>query len=101
MSRLGITFGETNPIIMSWSISLIGKPENVSAALTAHSGTLSGQPKVEFDDALPHLVGLVNQNFGFGNPVSLIANGHGYAADGEQKNRTISVSLTVQPGMLV
>ncbi len=48
---------------MSWSINLMGKPEDVARALQAQSETLSGQSKAEFDDALPHLMALVRQNF--------------------------------------
>jgi hypothetical protein len=42
---------------------LIGRPENVVAALKAESAKLTGQCKAEFDDALPHLSGLVLENF--------------------------------------
>ncbi len=48
---------------MSWSVTFIGKPENVSKALNAQSEQLSGYSKEEFDAALPHLDGLVMQNF--------------------------------------
>jgi alpha-galactosidase len=62
---------------MSWSITLIGKPENVAKALEAHSEKLNGLSKVEYDDALPHLIGLVKQNFGTSNLVKIDASGHG------------------------
>ncbi len=48
---------------MSWSISFIGKPENVAAALMEESGKLSGQSKIEFDAARDSLITLVNNNF--------------------------------------
>ncbi len=79
---------------MSWSIAIIGSPENVATALTAQSEKLEGQSKVEFDSAMPHLIGLVKENFGPDNPVvKLAANGHGYAADGEQKQRYFTATI--------
>lgn len=48
---------------MSWSICVIGKPEDVVSALQEESLKLTGQCKAEFDDALPHMVGLLRQNF--------------------------------------
>lgn len=47
---------------MSWSITAEGRPAEVVEKLQAYGASLTGQSKVEFDDALPHLVGLVNQN---------------------------------------
>lgn len=55
---------------MSWSFSAIGTPEKIAAALDEESGKLSGQSKVEFDDAMPHLQALLRQNF--------VAEGSGY-----------------------
>jgi hypothetical protein len=84
---------------MSWSITIIGHPANVATALTAQSEKLDGQSKVEFDSALPHMVALVNENFnseGLQQPViKLAASGHGYAANGEQKQR--SFTATIEP----
>ena len=48
---------------MSWSISFIGKPENVEKSQEANSEKLSGASKEEYDDAKPHLIAIVNQNF--------------------------------------
>lgn len=87
---------------MSWSIILIGSPENVSKALTEQSDKMEGQSKKEYDSALPHMVGLVNENFGSDNPiVKITAAGHGYLADGEQKQRNCTVSVERIYGMLV
>jgi hypothetical protein len=42
------------------------------------------QSKLEYDSALPHLVGIVKENFGTNVPiVKLSAAGHGYASNGE------------------
>lgn len=66
---------------MSWSVTFIGKPENVSKALNAQSEQLMGFSKEEFDAALPHLDGLVKQNFNSnadnGPVIKLVASGHG------------------------
>lgn len=66
---------------MSWSFSAIGSPEKIAAALDGQSGKLNGQSKLEFDDALPFIKGLLAQNFG-GSPGYLLridANGSGSA----------------------
>jgi hypothetical protein len=79
---------------MSWSIQFIGKPENIAKALEDYSGKLSGQSKVEYDSALPHLVGLVKENFGENPPLlKLEASGHGSVVNGEQKQRNLTVNL--------
>jgi len=83
---------------MSWSVSVIGNPGDVVAHLDKTSATLTGQSKVEFDDALPHLKGLVSQTFNVNadalTPIDLEANGHGSAdAAGSQVYRTINVSI--------
>lgn len=87
---------------MSWSITIIGKPENVAKALEEQSAKLTGQSKVEYDDALPHFAALVNQNFG-ADPslVRIIASGHGYASEGVQKQRQCTVTLECFYGTLV
>lgn len=93
---------------MSWSISIIGKPKDIVTELEAKSGKFTDQSKVEFDDAKPHLVGLVNQIFTDSDVVpvvKLVASGHGYARSSDgvmvQVNRTISVALDVFYGDLV
>jgi hypothetical protein len=85
---------------MSWSVSLAGNPAKVVAALEAESAKQTGQCKIEFDDALPHLVGLVNQNFQnregdqYPQPsITLEACGSGSSQDGKQLNRDIQVTL--------
>lgn len=88
---------------MSWSVSIVGSTAKVADSLTATSGRLEGQSKVEFDSALPFLVGIVGENFESGREatVKLVANGHGYAADGEQKQRYLAVSLERYYGDIV
>lgn len=90
---------------MSWSITIIGHPANVATALTAQSEKLEGQSKVEFDSALPHMAALVQENFnpeGSTQPVvKLAASGHGYASNGEQKQRQFAASIEVFYATLV
>jgi hypothetical protein len=78
------TFTNTKKILMSWSIIFIGTPDNISKALAKHSEQLTGKSKEEFDIALPHLAGLVGQNFNkTSEPVlKLMANGHAYDSNG-------------------
>lgn len=89
---------------MSWSITLIGHPENVAAALTAQSEKMEGQSKVEYDAAVPHLVALVQNNFYVGGPtpvIKLAASGYGYAENGVQKQRQLTASIEVSYATLV
>lgn len=86
---------------MSWSVSIIGKPEAVVAELEKESERMSGQSKVEFDSAKPHLAGLVRENFKkpgstawLGEPfVHLEANGSGCSEGGEQTARQCSATV--------
>lgn len=88
---------------MSWSINFIGKPQNVINALNEHSTKLSDYSKEEYDNALPHLVGLVSQNFNKDHNIliKIAASGHGYKANGEEKYRTCAVTIEQIYGSLV
>jgi hypothetical protein len=78
---------------MSWSICFIGKPEKVAEALVNQEFS-DPNSKVEFEAALPHLVGLVKQNFGNDNTILRIeASGHGYFKDGVPENRNCQVKI--------
>lgn len=83
---------------MSWSISFRGKPAEIAADLEKHSGSLTGQSKIEFDDALPHLVGLVKQTFenrpGRETPtLAITAHGSGSSDGDAQFERDCSVNI--------
>ena len=67
---------------MSWSISYIGSPEKIIAALDRHSESISGKSKEEFDDALPHIKALVNMNSCKNYTPVLRVGGNGHAHDG-------------------
>jgi hypothetical protein len=84
---------------MSWSVQFIGKPEKIVEALQKQSETMSGESKVEYDCALPHLVGLVNENFGYDYAIKLMASGHGMT--GEKPNRQLTTSIELICGLLV
>lgn len=87
---------------MSWSVTFIGKPENVVNALEEQSAKMEGYSKVEYDSALPHLSGLVKENFGTPSMViKLTASGHGYASDGKDINRQCTASLEMFYATLV
>lgn len=77
---------------MSWSVNAIGKPEDVVTYLEAQSEKQSGQCKVEYDAALPHLIGLVRENFSVDNPnlrIKLSANGHGGTRVDSETKQTV------------
>jgi hypothetical protein len=85
---------------MSWSISLLGRPPKVVKAIEAESERLSGQSKIEFDAAKPHLIGLVMENFldssepGFCEPlIKLEAAGSGSARGDKQLQRTCTAKI--------
>jgi hypothetical protein len=81
----------------------IGKPENVADALQKESEKMSDQQsKLEYDSALPHLIGIVKENFGTTVPIiKLAAAGHGYASNGEQKQRQLTANIELMYGTLV
>lgn len=61
---------------MSWSLSYIGTPENVAAALDAHSDTISfADSLAEYNAAKPHLKALVRLNVNQ-SLICVKANGH-------------------------
>lgn len=94
---------------MSWSVALIGNPSKIAAALDKESARLEGQCKLEFDAALPHLKGLLAENFvaddatpGYPDPVlHLTAAGSGYQAGGKQVYRTCLAKIESLHGQLV
>lgn len=90
---------------MSWSVNYMGTTAKVAEALQAQSEKMDGQSKVEYDDALPSLINLVKQNFepeGSAEPIiKITASGHGYAAEGVQKQRYFTVSLERVYNLLV
>lgn len=67
---------------MSWFISIAGNTEELVKSLEQHSESLDGMSKIEFDAALPHIVGLVKQNFDNDQNklplLSVEASGHGW-----------------------
>lgn len=66
---------------MSWSIQVIGTPENISKALQEQSEKLEGKSKEEFDEALPHIKALIDMNYNKAYSLQALevsANGHAY-----------------------
>lgn len=90
---------------MSWNVTFIGDPINVVKALEENSAKLDGAFKVEYDAALPHLVGLVKENFnnnGIGVIVKVTASGHGFkGTDGIDQYRQCTASVEQLYGVLV
>lgn len=77
---------------MSWNVSMIGKPENIKAALEKYSESLSGVSRQEYDDAKPHLIGLVDQNVS-GSLIKVNASGHATFVDGVKKHGSCSAAV--------
>jgi len=83
---------------MSWSISVVGSPAAIAEEIERYGESLTGQCQVEFNDAKPGLLLLVNQNFNrtanaYSPVLHLEASGHGHTAGGEQVYRGATVSL--------
>lgn len=81
---------------MTWSINFIGTPANIAAALERHSKNLTGASSVEYDAVKPHIVGILNQNYGTTPAMmKVIAKGHGYEAQapGGVSNRACQVTV--------
>lgn len=92
---------------MSWSVSLIGRAGRVIEALQQAGQSMSGHSKKEYEDAMPHLVGLVQQNFAKDgstyNPpaIRVEASGSGETSNGEIVNRSCSVNIENIYGLLI
>lgn len=87
---------------MSWSITTEGKPEEVVAKLNEYSGSLTGGSKDEFDAAMPHIVGLVNENrkkegTQHTGPVKVRVSGFGSRSTTDGVEQTQSCSVKVEP----
>ncbi len=80
---------------MSWSFSAIGTADKIVDALAKESARQTGQCKVEFDAALPSLIGLVRENFDKDKPrlVRIEASGSGSTRNGEQHERGCTVKI--------
>jgi hypothetical protein len=91
---------------MSWSISLIGKADKIKEKLKAKLEAISKDSKdacrVEFEAALPHLLGLIEQNYvtedgrnrGCQDSIlHLEASGSGIGIDGVPLQRSVRVNL--------
>jgi hypothetical protein len=82
---------------------MIGLPDKVIDGLKKHADDtgLSGQSREEFEAALPHLIGLVEQNIVAGVPanpqypklIKINASGHGSKKDGAWTERNCSASV--------
>ncbi len=92
---------------MSWSVRIIGNAENVIKKLEEYSNIWKDETKKEFDDAKPHLIALINQNFDKKNTtnnnkiIEIVADGHGFSTNGEAVNRNLNVSIQGKYGDIV
>lgn len=88
---------------MSWSVSYIGKPEKIVEALNQHTSSLSGQSLEEYQDALPYLIGIVQQNLNtdYDLILNFSAGGSGYRADGVYKHKSCTIKLEQMYGKIL
>lgn len=87
---------------MSYSISLIGSPDKIAEALNNKSVEFQGQTKIEFDEILPHLVGLLNQNASsFKMLMKLEASGHAYTDNDGKLYKSCQVSINFIHGEII
>lgn len=87
---------------MSWSINYIGKPENIAKAIESHSeGPPDNQCEREWQQAKPHILGIVRLNHGDGNNIVLVqASGHGTFVDGKCTSSNCQVSVEYPYGVV-
>lgn len=78
---------------MSWHVAIVGSPDAIIKALEGYSLTLSGQSAIEFSSALPHLCGLLRENFGSGSMLKLEASGSGVADIGRPGEKPFDVAV--------
>jgi hypothetical protein len=84
---------------MSWSFVATGQISDITQKLEEYVGSLSGQPKIEAAEALPHLIGLVAQNFDHsrsGESMVLVSASGSGTAEGE-KQITREITVTIRP----
>jgi hypothetical protein len=86
---------------MSWSVNFIGTPEKVVTALDEYAARMGeGQSKNEYLGALPHLKGIVSQNYANNALVDLSAHGSGTTSNGEEIQRSCSATIQLRYGVL-
>lgn len=75
---------------MSWNAYYMGTPDKIVEALTKQSLASTGNTKTEFDAALPHIIGLIQQNKGKDKPPILKLSANGSAWD-DQSSCTVDI----------
>jgi hypothetical protein len=83
---------ETKEGHLSFSITVIGKPDAIKRKLAEESARLKDQSKTEFDAVRPALETILDQQVGNG-VVSLSANGHASFSDGLKTYGNCSVEV--------
>lgn len=81
---------------MSFSVSIVGKPEAIKRALANESERLTGQSKEEFDAVKPAIETILDQNMNLGGDPSVFrvdANGHANFSGGVKQYGNCSVKV--------
>jgi hypothetical protein len=77
---------------MSFSITVIGKPDAIKRKLAEESARLTAQSKIEFDAVKPALETILDQQVG-NTAVLLNANGHASFTDGVKTSGQCTVEV--------
>jgi len=78
---------------MSWSLSIIGQAPKLSAALDEVAKGFVGESLIEFNEARPHLQGLLALEVNASSLFKLTAGGHATFVNGQKINGYVTVSL--------
>jgi len=78
---------------MSWSVSIIGEAPKLSAALDEAAKGFTAESLAEFNEARPHLQGLLALEVNASSLFKLTAGGHATLVNGLKINGYVQVSL--------
>lgn len=85
---------------MSFSVSMMGKPDAIKRQLTIEGDRMIGQSKEEFDAVRPALDLILDQQVGNG-VIHLKANGHATFTNGEKTYGSCNVDVNPVGALLV
>lgn len=81
---------------MSWSLEFKGTPADIVEKLEEFGQSLSEPSKQEFEQALPHIKGVVDMNYGNEAKLHLTANGHAFIDGDKTTQSTLQVHVRQQ-----
>lgn len=83
---------------MSYSVSFVGSADKVVDLLTDYSNKTSGQSKIEYDSALPHILAIVKLNSpGITESIAAVkVSAYGHSTTNGEEVVSSSCSVTVE-----